>query len=121
MRQIMSVVDRLDIRRAQVLIEAILVEISTNSAAELGVNWAIGSQRRRQHGADRHIQSNRRQCEHRQHYRGAEDPDIFAEIGLPTGLTLGAGRFKTAASASLYCYAHCAATHRRTFCRHRRS
>ena len=44
MRQIMSVVDRLDMRRAQVLIEAILVEVSTSRAAELGVNWAIGSQ-----------------------------------------------------------------------------
>ena len=41
MRQLKSVVDRLDVRRAQVLIEAILVEITTNKASELGVNWAI--------------------------------------------------------------------------------
>lgn len=44
MRQIMSVVDKLDIRRAQVHLEAILVEITTSRAAELGVNWAVYSE-----------------------------------------------------------------------------
>src|SRR5690606_9822082 len=42
MKPIMSVVDKLDVRRAQVLIEAILVEVSSQRTAELGVNWAIG-------------------------------------------------------------------------------
>ena len=42
MRSIMSIVDRLDIRRAQVLVEAIIVEMSVNKAADLGVNWVIG-------------------------------------------------------------------------------
>jgi general secretion pathway protein D len=41
MRSMMSVVDRLDIRRMQVLLEAIIVEISTGSAADLGVTWAV--------------------------------------------------------------------------------
>jgi len=44
MRQIMSVVDKLDIRRAQVHLEAILVEITQSRAAELGVNWAVFSE-----------------------------------------------------------------------------
>lgn len=35
-----SVVNQLDIRRAQVLIEAIIVEISQSKQAELGVEWA---------------------------------------------------------------------------------
>jgi len=34
----MSIVDRLDIRRAQVLVEAILVEMSADKAMDLGVN-----------------------------------------------------------------------------------
>jgi general secretion pathway protein D len=45
MRALMSVVDRLDIRRAQVLVEALIVEVSNNDAANLGVSWiADGSQ-----------------------------------------------------------------------------
>ncbi|MGI9247049.1 MAG: secretin N-terminal domain-containing protein, partial [Steroidobacteraceae bacterium] len=43
MRSIMSIVDRLDIRRAQVLVEAILVEMSTDRARDIGVNWVVGS------------------------------------------------------------------------------
>jgi general secretion pathway protein D len=42
MRSMMAVVDKLDIRRLQVLIEAIIVEVSAERAADLGVTWAIG-------------------------------------------------------------------------------
>jgi len=41
MRSLMSVVDRLDVRRAQVIIEALLVEVSTDAARDLGVNWIV--------------------------------------------------------------------------------
>ncbi len=41
MRSIMSIVDKLDIRRLQVQVEAILVEITATKASELGINWAI--------------------------------------------------------------------------------
>ncbi len=41
MRDMMVVVDKLDIRRAQVLVEAIIVEITDDRAAELGVTWAV--------------------------------------------------------------------------------
>ena len=45
MNSLMSIVDRLDIRRAQVIVEAIIVEVSADKAAELGVNWVFdGSQ-----------------------------------------------------------------------------
>jgi general secretion pathway protein D len=40
MRAVMSIVDRLDIRRAQVLVEAVIVEVSADKTAGLGVNWA---------------------------------------------------------------------------------
>lgn len=39
MRSLMSIVDKLDIRRAQVLVEAIIVEVTADKSAELGVNW----------------------------------------------------------------------------------
>ncbi len=41
MRSLMAIVDKLDIRRAQVLVEAIIVEVISDSVAELGVTWAI--------------------------------------------------------------------------------
>ena len=42
MRSINAIVDRLDIRRAQVMVEAILVEMSVDKARDLGVNWIVG-------------------------------------------------------------------------------
>jgi len=41
MRSLMTIVDRLDVRRAQVIIEALLVEVSTDAARDLGVNWIV--------------------------------------------------------------------------------
>ncbi len=41
MRSLMAVVDRLDVRRAQVIIEAMLVEVSTDASRDLGVNWVV--------------------------------------------------------------------------------
>jgi general secretion pathway protein D len=41
MRSLMLIVDKLDIRRAQVLVEAIIVEVIADKTAELGVTWAI--------------------------------------------------------------------------------
>jgi general secretion pathway protein D len=41
MRSLMQIVDKLDIRRAQVLVEAIIVEVRADKIAELGVTWAI--------------------------------------------------------------------------------
>jgi len=41
MRSLMAVIDRLDVRRAQVIIEAMLVEVSTDAARDLGVNWVV--------------------------------------------------------------------------------
>jgi general secretion pathway protein D len=37
----MTVIDKLDIRRAQVLVEAIIVEVSAEKTAELGITWAM--------------------------------------------------------------------------------
>src|SRR5690606_28761868 len=41
MRSLMNTVDRRDIRRDQVLVEAIIVEVTADRTSELGVTWAI--------------------------------------------------------------------------------
>ena len=41
MRSLMLIVDKLDIRRAQVLVEAIIVEVIADRTAELGITWAL--------------------------------------------------------------------------------
>lgn len=42
-RSLRAVIRRLDIRRAQVLVEAVIAEVSTNSSEEFGIQWAAGS------------------------------------------------------------------------------
>jgi general secretion pathway protein D len=44
MRNLMTVIDKLDIRRAQVLVEAIIVDVDLSKSASLGVNWAVYGQ-----------------------------------------------------------------------------
>jgi general secretion pathway protein D len=41
-RQLRSVMDRLDIRRAQVFLECLLLEVTTDQAAEFGIQWQGG-------------------------------------------------------------------------------
>ena len=40
MREVMAIIDKLDIRRPQVLVEAIIADVDVSKDAELGVNWA---------------------------------------------------------------------------------
>lgn len=48
MRSLKTVIRQLDVRRAQVLVEAIIAEVSSNRARELGVQWGYdGSQQNR--------------------------------------------------------------------------
>jgi general secretion pathway protein D len=44
MRNLMAVIDKLDIRRAQVLVEAIICDVDLSKSASLGVNWAFYGQ-----------------------------------------------------------------------------
>jgi len=41
MRSLMQIVDKIDIRRAQVLVEAIIVEVIADKKTDLGVTWAV--------------------------------------------------------------------------------
>ena len=43
LQSMLGVIKQLDVRRAQVLVEAIIAEISSSKAAELGVQWALGT------------------------------------------------------------------------------
>ena len=40
MHAVMNIIDKLDIRRPQVLVEALIVEVNTDKTADFGVNWA---------------------------------------------------------------------------------
>lgn len=40
-RSLKTVIQQLDVRRAQVIVEAVIAEVSTNSTRELGVQWAV--------------------------------------------------------------------------------
>ncbi|MBW3567021.1 MAG: type II secretion system secretin GspD, partial [Proteobacteria bacterium] len=42
MRTLQNIIEKLDIRRAQVHVEAIIAEITSSNSAELGVTWAAG-------------------------------------------------------------------------------
>lgn len=42
-RSLRAVIRRLDVRRAQVLVEAVIAEVSTNTAEEFGIQWGAGS------------------------------------------------------------------------------
>jgi general secretion pathway protein D len=41
MRAVNAIIDKLDIRRAQVMVQAIIAEVSVTKTSDLGVNWAI--------------------------------------------------------------------------------
>ncbi|MEM7082697.1 MAG: type II secretion system secretin GspD [Pseudomonadota bacterium] len=41
MRSLRQVIDKIDIRRAQVHVEAVLVEVTADKSAELGITWAL--------------------------------------------------------------------------------
>ena len=43
-REMASIIRQLDIRRAQVLVEAVIAEVSYDRAKELGVQWGIGNE-----------------------------------------------------------------------------
>lgn len=93
MRSIMSVVDKLDIRRLQVLVEAILVDISELRSAELGVNWAVGNTDSNSTVPIGSFNQTVGQSSIGSIAAAISDPSKINASALPTGLTLGAGRF----------------------------
>lgn len=93
MRQVMTIVDKLDIRRAQVLVEAILVEVSSSKAAELGVNWAVANTTSSSTVPIGTFNQAVGNASVGSIAAAIRDPQSLATSGLPAGLTLGAGRY----------------------------
>jgi general secretion pathway protein D len=92
MRSMMIVVDKLDIRRLQVLLEAIIVEVSAEHAANLGVTWAVGD-------ADLNNAAGVTQFDNTTGVVGLGSAIIggggdgaIPQISLQNGITLGLGR-----------------------------
>lgn len=44
MRNLQNIIEKLDIRRAQVHVEAIIAEVASNNSAELGITWAVADE-----------------------------------------------------------------------------
>jgi len=88
MRSLMSVVDRLDVRRAQVVIEAMLVEVSNDASRDLGVNWVVDG------SGDNFLVGLFNQSIAGVNIgdiaRGIQDPESIQN--LPGGFTVGGGR-----------------------------
>lgn len=93
MRAIMAVVDKLDIRRAQVLVEAIIVEITADKSAELGVEWAVdGSEDNNAIGIQNFPSSGVNLLGLAGAAAGGGEDAGNALAGIGTGITLGVGR-----------------------------
>jgi type II secretion system protein D len=67
-RNLRSVIDQLDVRRAQVYIEALVVEVTSNDAAEFGVQWVglTGDDQQLPRRRPAVLQCRRQQQQHRQ-------------------------------------------------------
>ena len=85
MRSILAVIEQLDIRRAQVLVEAIIAELSENNSQSLGVNFAVDGSQSNRPAAFTNL--------------GGATQQLATQIasggtsGLGTGLSLVVGRF----------------------------
>lgn len=92
MRALMTVVDKLDIRRQQVHVEAILAEVTVDKAADLGINWAVdgtGSDNSFPVGGFIQPIAGSSIVDLA---RGIDDPSTLTSV--PTGLSAGVGRIK---------------------------
>jgi general secretion pathway protein D len=90
MRSVMAIVDRLDIRRAQVLVEAILVEVAADRSMDLGINWAIADLDDNSDLPAGGFNSPVDGVGIGEILAGINNPD--AALGLPNGLSVGIGQ-----------------------------
>lgn len=90
-RSLQAVIRQLDVRRAQVLVESVIAEVSVTRAAQLGVQWAVdGSSRGNSPVGATNFGNG----------TGSSLSDIAGSIvagtpSLPEGLTFGLGRFNS--------------------------
>ncbi|MFO0334058.1 MAG: type II secretion system secretin GspD [Pseudomonadota bacterium] len=94
MRELMTVVDKLDIRRAQVLVEAIIVEVTGNQASDLGVNWLIDGSRDNIAAGGFVSPLDEAGTTIGTVVAAALDPDNINPSAVPTGISVGVGRIR---------------------------
>lgn len=95
MRSLTQIIDKLDLRREQVEVEAIIVDVSSTKAAELGVNWAVdGSGDNFAVGGFISPIGGTTIIDIA---RGIDDPSTFT--APPIGLTIGGGRISETATS----------------------
>lgn len=94
MRQMMDIIDRLDIRRLEVQVEAIIVEITGSSNVDLGINWIVD-------GSNSNILSGgfvspigSGGTSIATVLAAAQNPTAINPSQVPNGLTLGVGRLQ---------------------------
>jgi general secretion pathway protein D len=94
MRQVMDIIDRLDIRRLEVQVEAIIVEITGSSNVDLGINWLVD-------GSNANILSGGFVSpigtggpSIATIAAAAQNPTAITASQVPNGLTLGVGRIQ---------------------------
>ncbi len=64
MRALNAVIDKLDIRRPQVLVQAIIADVAVDKTDDLGINWALDGTRHQRRHRRLHLPG-RRQLDHR--------------------------------------------------------
>ncbi len=94
MRSLRSVIDKLDIRRDQVLVEAIIVDVTEDQSSELGVTWIVdGSDTDAGAGATSFDGASRPGAA--QIAAGVASGDLATSLGqISDGLTYAVGRFQ---------------------------
>jgi len=92
MRSLRAIVDKLDIRRAQVLVEAIIVDVQVQKNAELGVNWAVWSDEGNNRIPAGAFLSPVGGVNLVQLAQAVDNPSSVPAGGLPAGTTFGIGR-----------------------------
>jgi len=92
MHSLRAVVDKLDIRRAQVLVEAIIVDVQVQKNAELGVNWAVWSDEGDTRIPAGAFLSPVGGVNLVQLAQAVDNPSAVPAGGIPAGTTFGIGR-----------------------------
>jgi general secretion pathway protein D len=94
MRTLRSVISQLDIRRAQVLVEAIIAEVSYDRAAQLGVSWVIDGSRGGNIVGLTKFSSALNVSDIGAAVAGGDNSAIAQAIqAIPDGITMGVGQF----------------------------
>jgi general secretion pathway protein D len=88
MRQIHNIVARLDIRRAQVLVQGIIAELTSDRSAQLGITWAVDALNHGTAGVTNFSGT------------GAGITQVGGAVAGATGLGCGSGGFPTTGGSS---------------------